>query len=61
MVIDGPIAGWLIVHDEYSSDIVHVIPNFGRDHDENDKCWCGPHWDTEGGSAVRILIHECDN
>jgi len=51
---------WLVVDDEHIDDVVHVLPDFGREHIENSSCWCGPRWET-GEHGIRILIHECDN
>ena len=57
---------WLVA---YSRDlnflanalVIHVLPNFGREHVKGPTCWCGPRYDDSRDDGLRILVHECDN
>lgn len=40
-----------------SSD-VHVMPNYGREHEASRRCWCVPTRDTE---EPRLWIHRDPN
>jgi hypothetical protein len=43
---------------------IHVIPTFGPEHDETERCWCRPEWDAKnraeygrGEADYKVFIH----
>lgn len=36
---------------------LHVMPNFGRPHEDSTACWCTPRPDPE---SFRVWIHEVE-
>lgn len=54
----GTAATWSVYPDPNGSGIMHVVPDFGREHLGHPGCWCNPHFDPVD---EWILIHELDN
>ena len=36
---------WSVYPDPNGSGIMHVVPDFGREHLGHPGCWCNPHFD----------------
>ena len=51
---------WLVcpIGEETPPESIHVVPNFGREHDLTEDCWCHPVPDSD---IPTILIHSPEN
>lgn len=40
---------------------LHVMPNYGAEHDSSVECWCSPWLDWTAPNGGRVWVHREDN